>query len=225
MEKKGKRILSVSLAAAGLLASATSALGSVTFSPIEKPKTTVEDSVTAAHRTLPSLLVLKSANGTQQVAQQHDSHASHSSHHSHHSHHSHTSHSSHTSGAWQMPGLSRMPDGSFVARFDRNVYRLSAVKKAAYKYGNVFHVLIEEDDGSVVVSLGPTSSNTDPEEAVGRFCNEVLDQELREEIAAETNGIRDLLLAQAFSKTSLIDSELETSDYEQASPSSDCERQ
>jgi len=93
MEKKGKRILSVSLAAAGLLASATSALGSLKFSPSQKAKTTVEDSVTV-RRTLPGPLVLKPANGVQQVAQQHSSHASHSSHHSHHSHHSHTSHTS-----------------------------------------------------------------------------------------------------------------------------------
>ncbi len=124
-----------------------------------------------------------------------------------------------------MPGLSRMPDGSFVARFDSNVYRLSAVKKAAYKYGGMFQVLIEETDGVVLASLRPASCNTDPEEAAGMFCNEVLDQELREEIAAETNGIRDLLLAHAFSKTSLIDSELETSDYEQTSPSGEGERQ
>jgi len=118
-----------------------------------------------------------------------------------------------------------MPDGSFVAKFDRNVYRLSAVKKAAYKYGGMFHVLIEETDGVVLASLRPVSCNTDPEQAAGMFCNEVLDQELREEIAAETNGIRDLLLAHAFSKTSLIDSELETSDYEQASPSGEGKRQ
>ena len=124
-----------------------------------------------------------------------------------------------------MSGLCRMADGSFVARFDRNVYRLTAVKKAAYKYGGTFDVLIEETDGFVSVSLRPVSSNSDPEGAVDRFCNEVLDQELREEIAAETNGVRDLLLAHAFSKTSLIDSELETSDYEQTSLSSEDKRQ
>src|ERR1039458_9780503 len=118
-----------------------------------------------------------------------------------------------------------MPDGSFVARFDRNVYRLAAVKKAAYKYGDRFHVLIEETDSFVSVSLRPVSSNSNPEGAVDRFCNEVLDQELREEIAAETNGVRDLLLAHAFSKTSLIDSELETSDYEQTSRSDEGYRQ
>ena len=124
-----------------------------------------------------------------------------------------------------MSSLRQMPDGSFVARFDRNVYRLTAVKKAAYKYGNLFGIMIEEADGFVLASLRAASSNTNPEEAVGSFCNEVLDQELREEIAAETNGIRDLLLAHTFSKTSLIDSELETSDYEQASGSIEGERQ
>src|ERR1017187_461393 len=124
-----------------------------------------------------------------------------------------------------MPSLHRMADGNFGVRFDRKVYRLSAVKKAAYKYGNIFHVMIEEADGFILVSLRPTSANGDPEEAAGNFCNEVLDQELREEIAAETNGVRDLLLAHAFSKTSLIDSELETSDYEQASRSIEGERQ
>src|ERR1035438_2413146 len=60
MEKKGKRILSVSLAAAGLLASATSALGSVPVSPAVKATTSVENFVTTVHRALPSLLVLPS---------------------------------------------------------------------------------------------------------------------------------------------------------------------
>jgi len=124
-----------------------------------------------------------------------------------------------------MPGFSKEPDGSFVARFDCRVYRVTAVKKAAYKYGGIFHILIEEADGSIVVSLRPTSSNADPEEAIGKFCNEVLDQELREQIATETNGVRDLLLAQAFSKTSLVDSELETSDYGQTSRTSTGGRQ
>jgi len=39
----------------------------------------------------------------------------------------------------------------------------------------------------------------------GEFQNEVLDQELREAVAEETKGIQNLLLAQAFSATSLLD--------------------
>jgi His-Xaa-Ser system protein HxsD len=107
-----------------------------------------------------------------------------------------------------------LADGTLIVRFDRAVYRLSAVKKAAYKYGGFFSILIEESEKSIVVSLKPTATCLSPDEAAGQFCNEVLDQELREEIAAETGGVRDLLLAHAFSKTSLIDPEMETAEYD-----------
>ena len=115
-----------------------------------------------------------------------------------------------------MQGICRTPEGTLVAKFDRNVYGSSAVKKAAYKFGGLFDVLIEGAGEFTVVLLRPTAANSKPDEFVGDFCNEVLDQELREEIAAETRGVRDLLLAQAFSKTSLMDLEMEAANYETA---------
>lgn len=117
-----------------------------------------------------------------------------------------------------MGAVYRISGGDLVAKFDRNVYRLSAIKKAAYKYGGLFCVLIEESDRFTVVTLRPKAANDKPEESAGEFCNEVLDRELREEIAAETVGIRNLLLAHAFSKTSLIDAEMEISDYSAPNP-------
>ena len=71
----------------------------------------------------------------------------------------------------------------------------------------------QESGKSTVVSLKPSATCQNPDETAGQFCNEVLDQELREEIASESRGVRDLLLAHAFSKTSLIDSEMETAEY------------
>jgi His-Xaa-Ser system protein HxsD len=62
--------------------------------------------------------------------------------------------------------------------------------------------------------MKPKESAEPIDKLVGEFCNEVLDQDLRETVAEETTGIRNLLLAQAFSKTSLIDSELETGEYD-----------
>jgi len=112
--------------------------------------------------------------------------------------------------------MCRTADGSLVVKFDRHVYRLSAIKKAAYKYGGLFHILIENADDFIAATLKPTAACQAADVAAGEFCNEVLDQDLREDIAAETSGIRDLLLAHAFSKTSLIDLDLETEDYEPA---------
>jgi His-Xaa-Ser system protein HxsD len=107
-----------------------------------------------------------------------------------------------------------LPDGTRVVTFDTALYRSNAVKKAAYKYGGLFYVLISHRSDLIEVRLKPKETCTLPDAVVGEFCNEVLDQELRETVAEETTGIRDLLLAQAFSKTTLIDPELETGEYD-----------
>jgi His-Xaa-Ser system protein HxsD len=108
----------------------------------------------------------------------------------------------------------QLPDGTRVLTFESAVYRLSAIKKAAYKFGGLFHLLIEQHGEVTEVRMKPKDSSASVDALVGEFCNEVLDQELREAVAEETAGIRNLLLAQAFSKTSLIDSEMETAEYD-----------
>lgn len=107
-----------------------------------------------------------------------------------------------------------LSDGTQVVTFDSTIYRSNAIKKAAYKYGGLYYVHITQLDRATEVRLKPKESCTTSDALVGEFCNEVLDQELRETVAEETSGIRDLLLAQAFSKTTLIDPELETGEYD-----------
>jgi His-Xaa-Ser system protein HxsD len=98
-----------------------------------------------------------------------------------------------------------MSPGTSV-EFDTTVYRLNAVKKAAYRFGDRFHAKIEMVGPSRVrVELIPKTGTVDLPAQVREFCNEVLDQELRETVAKETETVRNLLLAQAFSATSLID--------------------
>jgi hypothetical protein len=88
------RILSVSLAAASLLVSATSAFGSVAPASIAQTQPVAEFSSSSVPSTLPAPLVLKHTDSNQQLVAQHDSHSSHSSHDSHSSHSSHSSHAS-----------------------------------------------------------------------------------------------------------------------------------
>jgi His-Xaa-Ser system protein HxsD len=109
---------------------------------------------------------------------------------------------------------SDLPDGTRIVSFDATVYKPNAIKKAAYKFGGLFYVLITQLDRATEVRLKPKASCTSLDALVGDFCNEVLDQELREIVAAETTGVRDLLLALAFSKTTLIEPELETGEYD-----------
>lgn len=99
---------------------------------------------------------------------------------------------------------------------DPCVYRLSAVKKAVYRFGDRCFVKIETlPDGGIQVRLTPKSDNVEVNGLEGDFLNEVLDQDLREQIAEETERVRNLLLAQAFSGLSLSDETAESADYRQ----------
>ena len=110
-----------------------------------------------------------------------------------------------------MQAPTRRDNGSFVLSFFRDVYRLSAVKKAAYKFTDAFSITIDvENSNLTTVTLVPKVNVCRPWDAlIGEFCNEVLDQDLRETIAEETNSIRDLILAQAFSEVSIFHPEFD----------------
>ena len=98
--------------------------------------------------------------------------------------------------------------------FDAKIYRAEAVQKAAYKLSDRLHFHIEPRDGEggVRVTMSPRQEG-DIEFLAGEFCNEVLDQELREVVAEETRPVRDVLMAQAFSAVSLVDEKGDEGDY------------
>jgi His-Xaa-Ser system protein HxsD len=103
-------------------------------------------------------------------------------------------------------------DGSICVYFDKSTYSLTALKKAAYKFTDRASVLICNQDNqpeasTVEVRFSFSSEKTGDfkQKAIHDFCNEVLDQDLRETIAAETEATRNLILAQAFSQTSLLE--------------------
>lgn len=93
--------------------------------------------------------------------------------------------------------------------FDSRVYTLLAVKKAAYKYIDSFSADISLANDEVRCLLKLTSPRSD--EIVARlvddFKKEVLDQDLREKLKVETEPVRNLILAHAFSKTGIISHE------------------
>ena len=98
--------------------------------------------------------------------------------------------------------------------FDSRVFRLTAVKKAAYCFGDRCGIEIEIQPQDIIrVRLTPRKADTDLQAIENDLRNAVLDYDLREHIAAATEGIRNLLLAQAFSEVSLIDGVGESADF------------
>jgi len=106
-----------------------------------------------------------------------------------------------------MNGITRDPQG-FSLLLDTSVYSVDAIKRAAYKFADRTSVIISSASGTSVKLafsfLGQHARN-DPEQVVADFCNELLDQDLREIIQRETRPVRNVILAHAFSRTSLAD--------------------
>ena len=93
-----------------------------------------------------------------------------------------------------------------TVQFDLALFSETTVKKAAYRFTNEASISFNKDGNELSCSITPASEETELSDLILRFQNEVLDQDLREKIAEETAGIRNVILAQAFSKTGLQNS-------------------
>ena len=99
---------------------------------------------------------------------------------------------------------------SLVLEFDATAYPLSTVQKACYRFTNIASFEVRQckrDDREIVlVSAQPLSAKSEGGlEHLGQLVrNEALDQSLREQIRQQTEGVRNLVLAHAFSRTGLI---------------------
>jgi len=102
-----------------------------------------------------------------------------------------------------------MPDNvatnGVTVSFAPDVFELEAMKRAAYSFSDRISVQITKDATGIRCFLQPlhSGSELDLQALEGLFRNEVLDQDLRIKIAAETEGYRNLILSLAFSKTPL----------------------
>lgn len=92
--------------------------------------------------------------------------------------------------------------------FDRAGHSLDAVQRAAYRFSDRMSCDIAEGDEAIEVKLHIAEDQEDADSLLADFRNEVLDQVLRERIRAETADVRNLVLALAFSKTDLTDTDV-----------------
>ncbi len=116
-------------------------------------------------------------------------------------------------GSFVSSGDASLPAG-FTVEPDRvhlllnsTAYALSAIQKTGYRLARRCTLLIGESkvDGQHVSLLLPVPLAESEARAVALdFLRELTDQQLREHIREETKGIRELILAHAFSKTDLV---------------------
>ncbi len=93
--------------------------------------------------------------------------------------------------------------------FDKSLYSADALKKAAYRLLDKCIVDISgvQDSFNVIIRSTGQKSEVSMDRLVDEFKKEVLDQELRLSIKAESEPYRNLILAHVFSRTSLVKNE------------------
>lgn len=99
-------------------------------------------------------------------------------------------------------------DGTFSIVFDLSLYSENAIKAAAYKFAADCGALLKRQGDKaveVVLTFDPSADDAFKSKLSRALCNEVLDQDLRERIFEQTEATRNLILAQAFSRTSLLE--------------------
>lgn len=99
------------------------------------------------------------------------------------------------------------------ATVDLGVYDMTALLKVVHRFTDRCYLHLQtEADGKVGVRFRSKVAGRDCSPIASEFLNELLDQTLRVHVAAETEPVRNLILAHALSKTALIHPELETAE-------------
>jgi len=89
--------------------------------------------------------------------------------------------------------------------FSSKVYGIESIKKAAYRFIDKFSIDIVLSDDAVECQLNFPDAEKSIPFWVDEFKKEVLDQDLRQQIKTESEPVRNLILAHAFSQSSLIE--------------------
>jgi His-Xaa-Ser system protein HxsD len=95
-------------------------------------------------------------------------------------------------------------DGAVELDFAAETTSIDAIQRAAYRFCDRFSLELVPGEGTHPCLLRPVGE-LDLDAEVESFRTEVLDQTLRERIRAETEPIRTMILAQAFSRTGVVD--------------------
>lgn len=94
---------------------------------------------------------------------------------------------------------------SITVVLPRSAFEMEAIKRAAYQLSDRLAVALVENTDSISCQIFPLQAiNSETLHTLeNEFRIEVLDQDLRLKIAKETEGLRNLILSVAFSKTGL----------------------
>jgi His-Xaa-Ser system protein HxsD len=101
----------------------------------------------------------------------------------------------------------RFEDGAVLLTLSTDIYSVGAILRSCYWLTDRCYVhLAPSKDGYVEATLlAKTGNEPETSSVAWQFLNDLVDNQLRVSIQEETAGIRDMIVAQAFSDVEVID--------------------
>jgi len=96
--------------------------------------------------------------------------------------------------------LNNMGDQVVTLELSKESYSKSALLKTCYKFTDLFYIFISQnpdDKSKYTIYFQPKDQTSKVEDLIGKFNNELLDQELRAIVLSETRAIRDTIVTRA----------------------------
>src|ERR1051326_3341300 len=95
-----------------------------------------------------------------------------------------------------------------------DAYSKAALFRACYVFTDRCYLFLSPRTGNKLsVFIKPKTGFIDLKAIVGDFCNELIDQQIRQDLIKETGEIRNMIVAQAFAEGDLLDEKRDQSEY------------
>jgi His-Xaa-Ser system protein HxsD len=106
-------------------------------------------------------------------------------------------------------------DETLCVSVDTDIYSLDALFRVCYAFTDRCYLFLQPGGhtSAVKVRFSRKTPECDLAQIAGEFSNALIDQRVRMQIASETGGIRELIVAQAFAEADLIDRTVSESSY------------
>jgi His-Xaa-Ser system protein HxsD len=107
----------------------------------------------------------------------------------------------------QLSWVQDVAEDSLVVAVNCELYSREALFRVCYLFTDRCYLFLVQEEASpvVLVRFSRKKPDIDLNQMAGEFSNELINQKVRLDVAAETKVIRELIVAQAFAEADLFD--------------------
>ncbi|HEX4263930.1 MAG TPA: His-Xaa-Ser system protein HxsD [Verrucomicrobiae bacterium] len=103
-------------------------------------------------------------------------------------------------------------NGVLLVKIDMRIFSLNALLKTAYWYTGRCYLHLQTDGDDVIEARFKPKPGMNLEHLPEQFMNDLLIQSLQERVSKESEPFKNLILAHALSKTSLVNADAEAAE-------------